>query len=762
MQETTVKGTVHAVHFANPDSNWMAGKIRLTQPVDGKRVLGFSGKIVADVGDEVELSGTWGLHPKYGKQFEASTGLVKMNESPDALVHLLATHDSFKGLGPSRARKVVDAALMLSDDGEAASALVSYPEEIAERAGVDVSIVNNAAEVWGGRKGHFDAMAVLGEQGWTNTQSAKILTRLGENAPALVKGDPYMLIGKLERFGFRTVDAVARKMGISANHPTRLASGVAFCLDRIADNGSTWTTKEALTAEAITELRPDTLDAEDLIVETIEQLIVSGLICEGKTPEGEPFLADAQLAKKEAAVFGALLNGMNDFSLDALSFNGERATAARAGLKAGQAAAVRGFAVNRVSVISGGAGVGKTYTMKAICEIAEENRLRVALCAPTGKAARKLAQSTQRKAKTIHRLLEPLPDHVNGGFNFTRGNANPVEFDLVVVDEVSMVDVRLMFSLLAALPARCRLLLVGDHNQIPSVGPGAVLRDLLAAKESYPTATNVLTEIVRQAGPLAVNTTAILDGVVSPESSAVWGVERSEPGNEAGTPGIIAALIESIATSPTATEPFGRTLDFAWDIQVLAPMKKGPVGTYAINVELQRLRQRLLGNAMPEPTTEGRSPKPLMGDRIIWTKNDYELDLMNGTQAIVVGLPKGGAMKIRTEDGTEVLVPSGKRKNVEVAYAMTIHKAQGSEWPLVVLAISSAHWYMRDRNLFYTGASRASESLTIVGDATGIHSYASAQRSEQRKTLGAFAVRGWDFIAQGVVVAPAAHTIEAG
>lgn len=745
-QTETISGTIAVVHFLNPDSPWMAGKIKIAKGT----VVGFAGAVAANVGDTVELAGKWAMHPKFGKQFEAASGVVQVDESPEALIHLLASNEAFKGIGPARAKKIVEQALMLSRDGEVASALIAYPQEIAERACVDIGIVEEASRIWAARKGHFDALAQLTDHGWTSAQGTKIIKRFGEGAPAIVRANPYALIGKVERFGFRTVDAVALKLGISKTAPMRLMAGVGFCLDRIANNGSTWTTKEGLTAEANQELRPDTLDAEDLIGEAIEDMIATGLIVEGKTPRGTPFLADTQLAQKEAQVFDKLLNGTQSAEGGRpISFAGARAMRAIKTLNEGQALAVHGFASRRTSVLSGGAGVGKTYTMNAICEIAEENGLRVALAAPTGKAARKLEHATQREAKTIHRLLEPMPD-MNGGFAFTRGRSNPVEFDLVVIDEVSMVDVKLMHSLLAALPPSCRLLLVGDHNQIPSVGPGAILRDLLASRTRYPAAVNVLTHVVRQAGTLALNTTTILDGVISPESSAVWGVERTEPGHEAGTPGLIAALVESLVTSPTPLEPFGRVLDFAWDIQVLAPMRKGPCGVWALNVELQRLRQRLLGNPPPEHTPEGRSPKPLMGDRVIWTQNDYELGLMNGTQASVIGLPKGGAMRIRTEDGTEVLVPSGKRKHIDVAYAMTIHKSQGSEWPLVVLVASSKHWIMHDRNLLYTGASRASESLAIVGDQIGMRNFAKAQRSESRQTLGAFAAAGWSFEAQGV------------
>ena len=739
MKTETLRGTVRRVFFANPDSPAMAGALELD---DNGGDIRFFGKCVADVGDKLELVGEWGSHPKFGPQFQAETGLVRMDESPDALVHLLASHKDFAGLGPVRARKVVDAALALSDDGEVSSALMDYPGEIASRAGVDPAVVLNAASVWAERKTYFEALAALGEHGWSNAQAQRIVSKLGENAPAMIKGDPYMLIGKIPRFGFRTVDAVALKMGIKSTDPLRLAAGVAYCLDRIADNGNTWTTREALLEESVKELRPDTLDGEDKIRSTIEHLIQTSLIYADVSPLDTEFVADASLARAEIAVFERLVEGLGT-AAPGICLTGPRTITVSETLNQGQRAALLGFSLNQTAVLSGGAGVGKTYMVNAICEVAEENGLRVALCAPTGKAARKIEHATKREASTIHRLLAPRFDEETGSFIFTRNANSQLEVDLVIVDEVSMVDVRLMRSLLSAMPQGCRLLLVGDHHQIPSVGPGAILRDLLSAQTRYPEAVHVLTEIVRQAGVLARNTTALLDGVVVWQEDSAWGIERTEKGNEIGAAAYLATIVEALVTAPQPLEPFGRFLDFAWDVQVLAPMRKGPLGVWALNVHLQKLRQRLLGNPPPEATPDGKSPKPLIGDRVIWTKNDYELDLFNGTQALVVEFLKAGAMKILTEDGREVTVPAAKRINVEVAYAMTIHKSQGSEWPLVVLVASSTHWIMHDRNLLYTGASRAAESLTIVGDRPGLAHFAAERRSAHRQTFGGFLVHGW-------------------
>lgn len=744
----TFRGTVGRVIFCNRESGWMTGVLDFDEETakrEGKNSSPFAGDVAADQGDRLEVVGTWTEHPKFGPQIKVASGIVKMDDSPNALAHLLATDKRFKGLGPARAKRVVASALQFSDAGDMGQALADHPNEISAAAKCPLDAVVLAGELWNERRSYFEAIAALGEQGWSNAQANSIVVQFGDNAPAMVKSDPYFLIGKIARFGFRTVDAVAQNMGVHPTDPLRLFAGVAYCIDRVGNDGHTWTTRAGLVEDAVQELRPDTLDGEVKIEDALEKLIEERVVHVDVSPTGKEIVASAHVAGIEFEAFETLIAGLQDRGGEPLHLDD-----ARTGnvmdviqtLNDGQRAALEGFSTFRFGVISGGAGVGKTYMTRAICEVASENELMVALCAPTGKAARKLAHATGRIAKTIHRLLEPKFNSGTGLFQFTRHEGNKLEEHLVIVDEISMVDVPLMRSLLAALGKNTRLLLVGDHHQIPSVGAGAVLRDILSARDRFPGAIHVLTEIVRQAGILARNTTALLDGVVVKQDSPSWGIVRTEKGDRDGSSAIVTQIVEHLLSEP-CPDPFGRQLNRDFDVQVLAPMRKGPLGTYELNVHLQRLHQNILGNAPPPPTEQNRPPKPLVGDRVIWTKNDYELGLLNGTQAIVTGLPKGGSMELFVEDGHEVTVPPEKRNRVEVAYAMTIHKSQGSEWPAVVLIASSSHWRMHDRNLLYTGAARAAEWLTIVGDDTGLAHFAKERKSHARQTFGGFLVHGW-------------------
>jgi len=735
----TLKGRCVRTRFQNPDSGFTIGTIE----VDGEEHT-FKGEVLARRGENLELTGFWTDDPKWGRQFTVKSGIVKMDESPGALADLIAKRPEFKGLGKVRARRMVDAAIACSSDGDMATGLREDPDTIAAATGCSVEIVRAAATVWHEEREHYDTLGQLVAQGWTNGQANTIVFHIGEGAPGFVADDPYGLIDKIPRFGFRTVDAVALKIGVKTTDRRRMQAGVAYCLDQIASNGDTWTTREGLIDTATGELRPDTLEAEDLILAALDELIGLGLVYTDVSPTGNEIVADARIAMIEFDVFERLLGRLAS-PLEPLDPTGPRSLHAIEPLNVGQRECLSAVLSYGCAVVSGAGGTGKTFTMRAICDVAEENGLRVGLCAPTGKAARKLKHATGRPASTIHRLLDPKFDERTGQFRFLRDAGNPVDLHLVVVDEVSMCDVKLMRSLLHALPDGCRLLLVGDHNQIPPVGAGAILRDLLAARSHYPNAIHVLTEIVRQAGELARNTTAILSGVVPPpaKGSVAWQLHRTERGHEDGTAAMAAVIVDMVVTAPEPLQPFGRSLDLDWDVQVLAPMRKGPLGTYALNVHLQKLRQRLLGNPPPEATEPNKPPRPLAGDRVIWTKNDYELKLFNGTQAIVLGFPKG-AMQLFTEDGEEVIVPAAKRNRVEVAYAMTIHKSQGSEWPFVLLVASSAHWIMHDRNLLYTGASRAAESLMILGDSQGLAHFAQERKSENRQTFGAFLVHGWE------------------
>lgn len=724
----TISGRVTRVFFCNPDSPFSAGKFRRDD--DGTEIS-FGGAIAAEVGQAYTLTGSWTHHTKYGLQFAVQGAMPIFKEDRASLIDFLAESPDFKGIGPARARKLVDAAAKINSDFVAA--LLADPKGLAEAAGIQPDVVEAIAETWAGRREEYEGLVVLTSWGLSHAKAASLLARHGTSIISSVSANPYCLIGLLSRFGFRSADEVARKMGVRSDDSRRLEAGLIYCMEKVTDGGNTLIDAGDFAALCETEMRPDSMRAKALIAEQIEIALDNETLVEVAANGVHGRLIGLRdTVEDEREVFEVLRARMAETR--EFDIREDLPGATLDALNAGQRAALEGALSRGASIITGGAGTGKTFTLRAALSQFSDAGLVVALCAPTGKAAQRIEDVTGREAKTIHRTLEAAFDEQHGrGFYFRLAEHDPIDADVVVVDEVSMVDVRLMRALLRAVAPKARLILLGDHHQIPSVGPGAILRDLIE-KERNSGAVFVLTDVVRQAGHLATATNAILRGEVDRQVSPAWGILNTDRNN--GTEPATMARETHAAIAESGMDLFGRETDPLLDIQILAPMRKGQAGTYALNAEMQCVRQRALGNPPPPPVEKDKPSRPLPGDRIVWTVNDPDLGVFNGSQGIITAKLGGGAWRILFDDGREIEVPSGRGSSFELAYAMTIHKSQGSEWPAVILIASSQHSFMHDRNLFYTGASRASKTLTIIGDDHGIRNFARAEKSAARLTFG--------------------------
>jgi exodeoxyribonuclease V alpha subunit len=394
-----------------------------------------------------------------------------------------------------------------------------------------------------------------------------------------------------------------------------------------------------------------------------------------------------------------------------------------------QRAAVKNALSYSISLMTGGAGSGKTYAVSTITGIADRLELSVLLAAPTGKAAKRLEQVVGHEASTIHRLL---------GFNgntYTRDALNPIEADILAIDELSMVDVPLAWRLFHAVNLeKTAVVLVGDHNQLPPVGPGNLLRDLV---KSRAVPTTVLTRIIRQAGELKENSTAILAGEVRPTSAVKIGARRpwyiidrfAEVGDLRR---MLLLLFEEVLR-----ERLG--YDLVRDVHVLTPTHKGPLGTVELNIELQRLLQRKLFQFDVPEVEAGHRPRLYPGDKVIQTRNDYDLGIMNGSMGIVLSAdPKEGLTVEFDGRPVEFKPGSDALGNVQLAYATSIHKVQGSEFPCAVVVAHKSHSFMHHRNLLYTAVTRAKESVIILGDRWGIEHCAQKRQVDQRNTFLSF------------------------
>jgi exodeoxyribonuclease V alpha subunit len=713
-ESSTVRGVVQAIFHAG--ANFSAGRLRTD---DGESVR-FAGKVFVRENDPVSLRGRWEDHPKYGRQFSVDWLDAQVELDPAGLANYLANHPDITGIGPVKAKLIADAFGRKFDE-----IIRHTPRAVATVAKVPMDAVQNLQRIWIETSGVNAAMTYLASYGLTHFQVTTLVEKFENHVVPMLQEDPYILISEVPGFGFKRVDKIARRLGTPKELPSRLQAGIRFTIQSALDDGDCWVEYEDLLDRANALLVLDNLDSRELIERQLEVLIgAKQLVC---CPYDRLVVADPMIHEMEEFLAGVFRKAWarNPNGTDVIPghvyFNGP--------LNEDQRAAATNAFKFSISLMTGGAGSGKTFTIDSLIAACEDLGLSYELAAPTGKAAKRLEQSVKRPAKTVHRLL------VFNGHTFAKGPDDKLEADFLVVDEVSMVDVPLMYRLFRALDLnRTAVLLVGDHNQLPPVGPGNVLRDLV---QSNAIPTTVLRKIIRQAGVLKENSTAILDGEVRPtcdekvDGYRPWYVVNNFTDREH-----VRLFLEKLFHEVLA-ERLG--FDLLQDVQVLTPIHKGPLGTVEINIILQRLIQKKLFGVDAPDVEPGRRPEFLPGDKVIQTKNDYDLGVMNGAVGyIVANHPKDG-MTVDFE-GHLVEIPrdSAKEYNIQLAYATSIHKMQGSEFPCAIVITHKSHSFMHHRNLLYTAVTRAQKSVIMLGDHWGIENCAKKQQVDKRNTFLSF------------------------
>lgn len=711
----TVRGRVEAVFYAGP--RFSAG--RLVTP-SGEEIQ-FAGRLFVREHEQVVLRGRWITHPKYGRQFDVEAMEYDLELDTDGLAHYLANHPEIKGIGPVKARLIAE---RFGRDFD--RVLIEQPETVAEAARLPLAAVERLRDEWRKTREVNRAITWLAAFGLTHHQVTSLVKKLGNNVLGLLKSDPYLIVREVRGFGFKRVDKIARKMGTPKEHGTRIRAGLLHCVEESLNDGDCWVEYEELVDRANTLLVMDVLDSRERIEKSLDALIENGsLSC---TSWGGRFLvAKPEIRRMEEDLAATLANGKRANP----HFDGEDDLQALIShvapqLNEGQRAAVLTVLKNSISLISGGAGSGKTFTVSAVTDIFEEHDLRVVLAAPTGKAAKRLEQVVGHSASTIHRLL---------GFNgktYVRGPEDPIDADVIIIDEVSMVDIPLAWHLFRTIDLeRTAVVLVGDHNQLPPVGPGNLLRDLT---QSRAVPMVLLDTVVRQAGVLKENSIAVLGGEIRKTS------DPEDSGRRAWY--VVDQFTDQSDAQRFLLELFENVLDerlsfhLRDDVQVLTPTHKGPLGTRALNAELQRLIQKKLWGVEAPVPKPGRRPKFLVHDKVIQTRNNYELGVMNGAMGKVTHIGRDGSMTIEF-DGVPVDIESGSPnlQDLQLAYALTIHKAQGSEFPCAIVVVHKAHSFMHHRNLLYTGVTRARKTAVIIGDLWGMQNCARKRRQDERKTF---------------------------
>ncbi|MBI4902884.1 MAG: AAA family ATPase [Acidobacteria bacterium] len=671
--------------------------------------------------DPVRLEGHWLNHPKYGRQFEAEFMGHDLEMDPDGLANFLANHPEVKGIGPVKARLIAD------EFGRGFDAAIrASPEAVAAAAKAPVEAILDLQRIWIANGDFNAAMTYLSRFGLTHHQVTTLVGKFGSQVVPILEKDPYVLMREITGYGFKRVDKIARKMGTPKDLPSRLRAGLHYCVLDALDDGDCWVEYEDLLDRANTLLVMDTLDSREVIESHLEALIAEGRLL--SQPFERLVVADPEIHRMETELAEVLRTArepsphtVTDLDLLLDAEGGE--------LNPEQRDAVKTALSSSISLMTGGAGSGKTYAVSTITSIAERLELKVVLAAPTGKAAKRLEEVVGHEASTIHRLL---------GFNghaYSRDALNPIEADILVVDEVSMVDVPLAWRLFQAMDrARTAIVLVGDHNQLPPVGPGNLLRDLV---RSGAIPTTVLTRIIRQAGVLKENSTAILSGQVRATSEVQLGARRPWYVIDKFTDRDDVRRMLLLLFEEVLHERLG--YDLIRDVQVLTPTHKGPLGTVELNIELQRLLQQKLYRLDVPDVEPGHRPRLYTGDKVIQMKNDYELGVMNGAMGVVVNAKPDGSLCVDFDGRlVEIKCASHALGNLQLAYATSIHKVQGSEFPCAVIIAHKSHSFMHHRNLLYTAVTRAKESVIILGDRWGIGNCATKRQVDLRNTFLSF------------------------
>ena len=700
----TLAGEIQRVTFENEATGFRVVKLRENPRSEPVVVVGVFPAV--GPGNQVRATGNY-EDSKHGRQFRVDSLLVVAPETLDGIERYLGS-GVIPGLGPGFAKRIVEhfgtTTLQVLDQD---------PAQLARVPGLKGKRLATISRAWADQRRLSNVRMILQAHGASLSLANRIVEKYDDRAALMLERHPYRLAIEVRGIGFKTADRLAQSLGLSKDHPERVQAGLLHVLGNLADSGHVLARREPLAVECGRLLDIDPAHA----YAAIDALWASGRV----VVEGDAvYLTHLQQAEREVSEHLVRL-----LSAPAGDLRGwERAIAAferTSGypLSPEQRQCVERVAHEKVLVVTGGPGVGKTTIVRAMLQVFHATRLKVSLAAPTGRAAKRLSESTRQSAATIHRLLEYDP-HLHA---FSRNPSSPLDAQAVVIDEASMVDIELARSLLGALPDAGRLVLVGDVDQLPSVGPGAFLHDVI---ESGAVPTVRLNKIFRQseASSIVQNAHAILEGQEPrsdpPEAERPEFFVVSKRDAEEAALAIRKLVVERIP------QRFG--LDPRREVQVLTPMHRGAVGTLALN---QMLQQALNPG---QPGIEHKQEMLSLGDKVMQIKNDYEKEAFNGDLGRVVELD-AEAVRVSVDfDGHVVRYVGRELDALRLAYATSIHKSQGSEYPAVVIPLSTSHFPMLSRNLLYTAVTRAKRLCVLVADPRALRVALDEQRRERRST----------------------------
>ena len=668
------------------------------------------------VGSVLSLTGKWKFDPKFGRQFAAET----VEETLPATVYGIEKYlgsGLIKGIGPKFSKRIVNTF------GEDTLRIIEeHPDELLKISGIGPLRVERIKKSWAEQKEIKNIMLFLQGHDVSTSHATKIFKTYGENSIAVVQENPYRLADDIWGIGFHTADAIAQKLGFDQTKPVRLRSGLLYTINKLSEEGHCYATRELLLKAGAELLGVK----EELLSTTLDEMILAEDVKTEEIPEaGEDaiylppfFFSEIGTARRLREIFS---------SPKQLTVNSE-GLENRIRQKTGivydeiQMKAIRTALESKILILTGGPGTGKTSTTRGIITAFRETGAKILLAAPTGRAAKRLSETTGMEAKTVHRLLEVKPPE-----GYQRNETNPLEGDVLIVDECSMIDLLLMHNLLKAVPDSMTLILVGDVDQLPSVGAGNVLRDMIDSG-CFPVVR--LTKIFRQAQSSRIVTNAHrinkgqMPDLSNGRESDFFFVEQEDAEAAAGE---IVDLIKTRLPAHFRVSPR--------DIQVLSPMQRGAVGAANLNQMIQEA-------VNPGETGFRRGGVSFRArDKVMQIRNNYEKEVFNGDIGIVESTDPEERELIVNFEGRSVTYDISELDELVLAYAVTIHKSQGSEYPIVVMPILMSHYVMLQRNLVYTGVTRAKKVLVLVGTKKALALAVRNSTVRKRNTLLALRIR---------------------
>lgn len=692
---STLEGRLEHITFHNVDNHYTIAKLSI--PKTNSRITIVGTMAAVNPGESLTVEGCWEHHPRFGQQFRIHTYSVHLPASEAGIQNYLKS-GFIKGIGPAMAKRLVRCFAAKTFE-----IIEQTPDRLQEVPGIGPVKADAIVKAWNTHHALRNLMQFLQENNIKTSYSGKIFKEYGGKAVEILKSDPYRIASDIPGIGFIVADAIARNLNLSPDTPRRIQACIIYLLEQFAADGHTFAPLEELLerCDRLFQIPPEEIPPHLEMLGNNREITIDTDPADTKTKM--IYLKPLHAAETGIA---AKLKALLSIPVMSPALGPEEITAKilerlAIQLSGEQMEALEGILTNRAAIITGGPGTGKTTLIRAISAIFGALGKRIILAAPTGRAARRLSEVTGRKAATIHRLL---------GFNlasgyFEKDRNDPLDADVLIVDEVSMVDTPLMFHLMDALPMQCVLILVGDVFQLPSVGPGNVLSDLIQS-EVLP--VFYLNEVFRQARESAIimNAHRIRNGdsplferpQESEDLSEFYFIEQRDT----------AKVVDTIVELCSRAIPEKFFLDPVQDIQVITPMHKGEAGTINLNQVLQK-------NLNRQPDSAEKIQRFKTDDKVMHLKNNYVKEVFNGDIGRIVAVDKKEETLTVNYDGRIVPYDFAELDELTLAYAISIHKSQGSEYPAVIIPVTTQHYVMLQRNLIYTAATRGRKLVILLG-----------------------------------------------